>query len=156
LLLWLDDYTITEYADDQRGGIEANAVLKATSVSGIPVSLIISRTNDLGFQAVFQFEQARIRYELNSGHILTFISDHEQPLENGQPYSAIQQLDIPRDSFYYFELQWKEFMNRAGGVSAVIANDDHSARVSELVAECYQRRQPLTFAWESIINSTPS
>jgi predicted dehydrogenase len=74
LVGWFPNLEWREYFDDDRGsGLEANALVRlsiATDHGSIPVSLITSKTIDLGYTTYLKFEQLTLGCELNVGHYL--------------------------------------------------------------------------------------
>ena len=117
-IFWFGCPTLLEDADDADGGIEANAVvcLHADLPSGpVEIQALLSRTHDIGYTAVVDFERASVEYSFLNGFRLTVRPDAPDPRRQGvSDKPAHGRLD-GEELFDYFGDQFQEFAVRIGG-----------------------------------------
>lgn len=155
LFFWFDKISLNEYYDDGCDGVEANAVIKLNGVvnsCNVPIEVIISRTNNIGYIAYLEFEKLTILYNFNTGYGLQLV---------GQPIKIIKKeyqmtndviLEPPTVFLDYFEKQWKEFTGRINGHKEQFSSLDAAVRTTSIVELCYRNKKELKSSWEAIIN----
>jgi predicted dehydrogenase len=152
LMSWFDALTLMQYLDDSEGGMEANAVVRLEGrLHGhvTPITVLLSRTADLGYQTSIRFEAAMVLCHLNVGHELTVVLRSVGLL--GQECSPRMSIRIvePRDTPSYFRDQWLEFVAQTAGQPNRVSSLQDAVRTTALVEECYRTRGKLALPWEA-------
>ncbi len=147
---WFGDLSLVEYLDDNAGGMEANAVVRlAGKVGGVrvPVTILLSRTRELGFRSSVGFAAGSLVSDLNRGHSVTWVDS--VPGSSGLR-SEVVNLAPPQEAVGYFAAQWQEFASRTQGGEERLSSLRDAVHVTQLVEQCYARRQPLSLPWEEM------
>jgi predicted dehydrogenase len=144
VLSWFDEVTLRECLDDYAGGMEANAVVRLEGRVGghtVPITILISRTADLGHHAAVEFDGGTVVCPLNEGHALTVISParERRTVDTGPR----------RPTVAYFGDQWMEFVAQVRGVAPHVSSLRDAVRTTAIVEACYRTRQPLVLPWEA-------
>lgn len=147
---WFDDLTLTEYLDDNRGGMEANAMVRLTGNVGatrVPVTVILSRTRALGWNTTVEFEQGSAICDTNEGSEMTWVPAGSSG--SAEPKPRRVRLGSAKDTVRYFAEEWDEFFSRIRGGGEVHSSLRDAARVTDLVERCYRNREDLSMAWDT-------
>ncbi len=147
---WFDRLAHVEYLDDNRGGMEANALVRLAGNadgSGIPVTIVLSRTRALGWNTVVEFERGTVICDTNEGSEMTWIPP-SAPGSNAQGPQQRIRLSPPRDTIAYLVAEWEEFLSRVRGGNEVHSSVRDAVHVTELVEDCYGSRKPLPMVWD--------
>ncbi len=147
---WFDDVTLVDYADDNAGGMEADAVVRLMGSAGgsrVPISILLSRTRALGFRSSVSFATGSLVSDLNQGHTVAWV---DAASERAGPRATFSDLAPAQEAVYYFAAQWREFTSRIHGGPERFSSLRDAAHVTQLVEQCYDRRKPLALPWEEI------
>ena len=150
LLSWFDAVTVREYFDDYAGGMEANALVRLDAHVGgqtLPITMVVSRTADLGYHSAVEFDEGTVVCPLNAGHELTVISP-SGPGDDARPRRTVE-AGPPRPAVGYFGDQWTEFAAQVRGVAPRVSSLRDAVRTTAIVEACYRARQPLVLPWEA-------
>ena len=148
LLSWFDEITVRDYLDDHAGGMEANALARFEGRirdHTVPLTMLLSRTADLGHQAAVEFDEGTVVCALNAGHVLTVIGPPQGAVA---PSRTTVDTGEPRHATDYFADQWAEFVAQLRGESPRVSSLRDAVRTTALVEACYRMRRPLTLPWE--------
>ena len=151
LLTWFDALTLREYLDDHAGGMEANALLRLEGRvrdRPIPITMLLSRTSDLGYHAAVEFDEGTVVCALNTGHALTVLSPANGRGDDGRSRTIVD-TDEPRPAVSYFGEQWAEFAAHIRGVPPRVSSLRDAVRTTAIVEACYRTRRPLALSWEA-------
>ena len=146
LLSWFAALTLREYLDDRDGGMEANALVRLEARAGedpVPITILLSRTSDLGYHGAVEFEDGTVVCALNAGHALTVFT----PADARSP--RIVETGELRTAAGYFRDQWAEFAAQIEGGAPRVSSLRDAVRASAIVEACYRSRQPLALPWEA-------
>ncbi len=149
---WFQDVSLAESLDDNRGGMEANALIRLDGGVGatrVPITLILSRTRELGWKTAVEFGDGFAVVDFNEGHAVTWMSEARDAALPSLGRRTVLRLAPPRNTTAYFVAQWREFLSRLGGGSEERSSVKAAIHVTELVEACYRRRAPLRLPWES-------
>jgi predicted dehydrogenase len=147
LYSWFDDLVLLQYLDDSRGGLEANAVVHLEGIIDslrMPITMVMSRTSDIGYAVKVDFDRASIICSLNTGHSLTLMSKDPVCLV-GQRHYLTSEVRISRawDGVKYFCDQWREFCARIHGQPEQISSLLDAVSTTGMVESCYANRRSL-------------
>jgi predicted dehydrogenase len=151
VLSWFDAVTLRAYFDDCAGGMEANALVRLDGhVRGqaLPITLVISRTAELGYHAAVEFDEGTVVCPLNVGHELTVISAPGGPGDDARPRRTVD-TGPPRPAVGYFGDQWAEFVAQVRGGAPRVSSLRDAVRTTAIVEACYRTRQRLVLPWEA-------
>lgn len=155
LLTWFPTLSLVWYADDNLGGIEANAVAKFTTAkygSQIPVKMQLSRTIPLGYYSDVNFAEVRIRIYHNDGNNI-YISPREDIANSLSLSGEKVSIASPKQTLDYFNDQWVDFMLSIDNIKNFNSNNlERSVQVSNIVQQCYESRNNLEMKWEQLFN----
>lgn len=158
LYSWFERLELVSYQDDSQGGVEANAHVRllgdATGVNksgkkSVPISITLSRTNEVGNFTLIKFEGMDVKVEHNVGHLVTLIAKEEKRiLEYDIALSSVLKVGEEKPIVGYFKDQFIEFTKRIDGEQESRSSLDDAMRVNGIVDRCYSARQELTLTWE--------
>jgi predicted dehydrogenase len=151
VLSWFEAVTLREYFDDYAGGMEANALVRLDGhVRGqaLPITMVISRTADLGYHAAVEFDDGTVVCPLNAGHEVTVIAPSGSPGDDARPRRTVE-AGPHRRAVDYFGDQWAEFVAQVRGVAPRVSSLRDAVRTTAIVEACYRTRQPLVLPWEA-------
>jgi predicted dehydrogenase len=150
---WLGEPADFSYQDDALGGLEANAVLRATWPGGVRARVRLSR--DWATENAYRFTFARgtVRLRVNDANRLELrMPDWPETMavelrdENGAPAATHAQS---------FILQLRDVVHAVrDGRAPAVAGEEGAAALRWLEA-CYARRTPLQMPWLGPEERTP-
>jgi predicted dehydrogenase len=147
MLDWFGAISLDSYADDWEGGMEANALIKATALvegTDVPLEIKLSRTHDLGLQIRVEFQRATIVLDNEIGCRVWI--EAKEPFEYAEaawPFRAELTVGATKERIDYFRDQLKEFVAASQGANPVCSDLNDAVRVSKFVDECYGARRRL-------------
>lgn len=155
LLSWFDAVTLRESLDDCAGGMEANALVRLEGRLGaqaLPITMLLTRTSDLGHHIAIEFDEATVVSPLNLGHVVTVITPSGRSGDDAAPSKTVA-AGPPRPALAYFGDQWAEFVAQIRGVPPRVSSLRDAVRTTAIVEACYRTRRPLVLSWE--VNGHP-
>jgi predicted dehydrogenase len=151
LLSWFDAVTLRDYLDDHAGGMEANALVRLEGHvrdQRVPLTMLLSRTADLGYHVAVEFDEGTVVCALNTGHALTVIAPADGRGEAARSRTIVD-TDVPRPAVAYFGDQWAEFVAQLRGEAPRVSSLRDAVRTTAIVEACYRTRRPLALPWEA-------
>lgn len=151
LLSWFGAVSLFSYADDSEGGIEANAIVTLYGLLNtirIPITILLSRTNNLGFSISIDFENGTIVSYLEIGDELKLLSPAISVLGKEIRPSTTIAVGERRQALDYFRAQWAEFLMRIESQTESVSSLQDAVKTTALVEQCYKNRQKLNLPWE--------
>ena len=142
-VFWLGEAEVLEYKDDSYGGVEADCLIKLKTQTGAAGSIELSRTRNLGAEAIIHTEKAKIRIGLTEPYIEIIPSSYMNNI-----YDANSALKIPIQS--YVSVIKDQIVNWCDGI---INNGDkyisgNEARKSiQIIETCYKNKQKWELPW---------
>lgn len=133
---WLGEAEVLEYKDDSFGGVEADCFIKLRTQSGTEGSIELSRTRNLGAEAIIETQKAKITIGLT------------EPYIEITPSAAATTLKIPIQS--YVSVIKDQIINWCDGI---VNNGDkyvsgNEARKSiSIIEECYKNKKQWELPW---------
>jgi hypothetical protein len=151
---------VRRYQDDFDGGMESNVLAdllcRPAPAEEVEISVVLSRTHDVGYMTRVDFERATVVSNHAFGHLLAVRH------RTGAPGGAIGRrwarlsVDRPRNFAWGFEQQWIEFAARVRGGPEVLSSLADAVRTVDVVHECYGRRERLDLSWETSLCAGPA
>lgn len=150
LITWFGPIELTSYADDNQGGLEANCLAELKTKNNIPLKIVLSRTNNLGFYSLLKFSKGYVKVLHNegNGYYLSMPIESLLGKETPQFWQSLGPVQSTND---YFGLQWDEFMNRINGGAEVHSSLEEAMQTTKLVELAYKKRKPLILSWEQAL-----
>ena len=163
LLYWLGEVAEVGYADDSRGGIEADCELRLTMASGVTGEMHLSRTRELRNSVLFFGEHATL--EAAPAQNIAVVHPPEGPAAlagfgtMGQAEApALADLFVPDkkqghllkrpqvlDDLYLAQL--RDWLEAIRGAHPPKVDGHQAARSIALIERCYAARTPLQVPW---------
>jgi predicted dehydrogenase len=143
LLWWLGDYTNVRYADDARGGVEANCTIEI-ELMGAAGTVELSRTRNLRNSFIVSGERGRLEVALWTDHAkvrlllndgTTTLSGH---VENKLGVSTCEQA---------FTAELEDFAGAIQERRAPLVSGCEARKSIELIQTCYENRRNLRLPW---------
>ncbi len=148
---WFDDLTLVEYLDDEEGGMEADSIVRLRGHAGrveVPVTIILSRTRELGFRTAVRFDSGSLVSDLNQGHAVAWIPAEPAVSSASTPGPVLTDLAPRQEAVFYFVEQWREFAGRIQGAEERFSSLTDAVEVTRVVERCYAQRERLSLPWE--------
>jgi predicted dehydrogenase len=140
LMWWLGDLTVTAYADDAYGGVEAECRVECRSKTGVPVSIELSRLRRLSCTARIECERATLEANLHSGAIDVVLTETRGAIRGRVGSRAASEWIPPRDPF---ALQLRSFAADIERQAVVTETATTAREVARLFGVCAALRRPL-------------
>jgi predicted dehydrogenase len=140
---WLGEAEVIEYKDDSFGGVEADCFIKLRIQSSAEGSIELSRTRNLGAEAIIRTEKAKITIGLTEPYIEIIPSYYMSKI-----YDGISALKLPVQS--YVSVIKDQIINWCDGI---VNNGDkyvsgNEARKSiSIIEECYKNKKQWELPW---------
>lgn len=149
LIWWLGEVSLTNYYDDNYGGVEADFEIHLKTKSGVEGIVELSRTRDLRNTAIIKCERGQIEVDLRKNHVsITTYNGRSSIIGHGQ---LPGQPDALGQGFIdLFPLQLRDFVDSIQNGRTPSAPGKEAARSVSLIAECYQKKKPLNLPWMSL------
>jgi predicted dehydrogenase len=145
LASWVGELEALTYADDARGGVEAEAEFTLQSADGVSVSGRLSRLRGLRNTAVLRFARGQ---EIEVGlHANTLASTPALPRRHRPRLSEQQFTDL-------FTRQLREWRRALAGTPSTVPDVATALATERLVTACYGMRAQLRAPWEQLHGAT--
>jgi len=146
LLWWLGDVAALEYEDDAYGGIEADARLELTLVSGARGRVELSRTRNLRNTTILRGERGTVEIGTEQGNRNQLVASPATLLEStyaGARGDCLPRLHV-RDLFVR---QIRDWLQAIEGSREPLVTAASAARGIELIERCYASRRLWELPW---------
>ena len=144
LLWWLGDYRGVKYADDARGGVEANSLLEMQLASGASGKVELSRTRNLRNSFIVAGERGGLEIALwNDNPEVRLILNKNDSLLRGRIENKSGALTC--EEAFIAELE--DFAQAIQQRRAPMISGHEARQSIALIQTCYENRRPLRLPW---------
>jgi predicted dehydrogenase len=147
LLWWLGDLQLSDYSDDNAGGVEADCTAQLRTAGGAAGRVTLSRVRALSNVCTLRGTRADLTVNLLTNQATLMPKGATAALGGAFAGSSQTTLDLFRAQ----AAQWLQLMR---GEPAEIATAAEARRTVELIAACYAARKPAAQPWQSIDATT--
>ena len=149
LLWWFGDVASFEYWDDAAGGVEADAVMNLEMASGVTGRIEMSRTRDLRNSCIIRGDRGTLEVGTKTASTVTLTPAHGHVSLSGAATAPNQQ--PPGNLGDLFAWQMADFVRAIQTNTAPSVPGSEGRRSVAVLENCYRRRQPLVFPFESLL-----
>jgi predicted dehydrogenase len=149
LLWWFGDVANFEYWDDAAGGVEADAVMNLEMASGVTGRIEMSRTRDLRNSCIIRGDRGTLEVGTKTASTVTLTPAHGHVSLSGAATAPNQQ--PPGNLGDLFAWQMADFVRAVRTNTAPSVPGSEGRRSVAVLENCYRRRQPLVFPFESLL-----
>jgi len=142
-VFWLGEADILEYQDDSYGGVEADCLLKLKTQTGAIGSIELSRTRNLGAEAIIQTEKAKIMIGLTEPYIEIDPNSYMNKIYDGN--SALK---LPIQS--YVSVFKDQIVNWCDGImnnGERYISGNEARKSIQIIEQCYKNKQKWELPW---------
>jgi predicted dehydrogenase len=156
LLAWFDDLHVTSYADDNCGGVEADARAELVGVvDGLPIPGTVRCTNLYNLRSHFTLFGSDAAATIDAGDTVSV--EIRRTMGGRSAILALRDEAAPKASpadRAYFEAQIRDFVAAVRTGARPTANGDDAVTVLQKIEECYRVRRPLESPWTELAART--
>lgn len=134
---WLGSLELKRYADDNLGGVEANATMTLSSDCCRNIALDLSRTRTLRNSVRIHAEKVDLEVDLHTNHVAT---QARLPRRSQLPRVTQTFEDL-------FAAQLAAWLRALRGERTALVETADAAAVMELVGACYAEREEIVWPW---------
>lgn len=143
LIWWLGDVNVIEYRDDSFGGVEADCYLRLKLSSGAEGTVELSRTRDIGAEAVIRGTKGSLKVGLLDNKIL---SDPQEFVY--ETFNGIAGTNISMQSYVsLFTEQLKNWFLAISSGNGHFVDGVQASKSIAIIDTCYQNRKQWSLPW---------
>lgn len=145
---WFGEARSVRYADDNRGGVEANCEVTMEMDSGVRGFAELSRTRDLRNSVIVEGRRGRLEMSLYTGTLSITLSNTGQRL-TGQALEGDGAGSGPVALTDLFRAELEDWLGAIRENRPAIVSGHDGRKAVSLIEACYSHRSSLAHPWES-------
>jgi predicted dehydrogenase len=145
LLWWLGDVADVRYRDDSYGGVEADAEVRLTMVSGATGSVTLSRTRDLRARAAFYGARAQLEVAFTANDVRLILADGSAL--DGHANLPDRHAVADQHFGHFGVAEHDDFLTAVREQRPPMVTGEEARRSLALIETCYAIREPLELPW---------